>query len=272
MSTDATADSERLDGVPPHVWYRVYRVSQRSPIRRVFPMAQATPDAQLTREIIRARSELGRLSGAGVRAVWTREVGDGTDDDERLAIMGFDSRNNEGERSIVSEPSDYAKPLITPSGDRAVFSKLSDDGVYVVDWDGGNERRVASGFGLVVWRDPSNGREWVYVGSEQAGRDPPAYRLITRHLLDDPSTAEPVWDAQPVSGNSFQLSRDARFAADSSHGRQPGWPISTPVRGVGSARGVGPPSPQMTAVCSGSSTGPTETSPSSTLIGSVDGG
>ena len=118
--------------------------------------------------------------------MWTREVGDGTDDDERLAIMGFDSRNNEGERSIVSEPSDYAKPLITPSGDRAVFSKLSDDGVYVVDWDGGNERRVASGFGLVVWRDPSNGREWVYVGSEQAGRDPPAYRLITRHLLDDP--------------------------------------------------------------------------------------
>ena len=175
-------------------------------------VAQAAPDAQLTREIIRARSELGRLSGAGVRAVWTREVGDGTDDDERLAIMGFDSRNNEGERSIVSEPSDYAKPLITPSGDRAVFSKLSDDGVYVVDWDGGNERRVASGFGLVVWRDPSNGREWVYVGSEQAGRDPPAYRLITRHLLDDPSTAEQVWDAQPVSGNSFQLSRDARFA------------------------------------------------------------
>ena len=175
-------------------------------------MAQAAPDAQLTREIIRARSELGRLSGAGVRAVWTREVGEAPTTMSDCPSWAFDSRNNEGERSIVSEPSDYAKPLITPSGDRAVFSKLSDDGVYVVDWDGGNKRRVASGFGLVVWRDPSNGREWVYVGSEQAGRAPPAYRLITRHLLDDPSTAEQVWDAQPVSGNSFQLSRDARFA------------------------------------------------------------
>ncbi|HSF18195.1 MAG TPA: hypothetical protein VLK65_21855 [Vicinamibacteria bacterium] len=181
----------------------------------------ADPEAPLSAASAPAASptpagfEAEKLAGGPVRVVWTRDVGDGTDiisSGERLVLMGLDSRDDLAERLILSEPSSYAKPLITPRGDRVVFSKTSENSVHIVDWDGTGERRLASGFLLTVWKDPRSGREWAYVGSEQAGRNPPAYRVITRHLLDEPAVAERVWNGEPVSGNTFQLSRDGRFA------------------------------------------------------------
>ncbi|HXV62390.1 MAG TPA: hypothetical protein VEK15_16935, partial [Vicinamibacteria bacterium] len=181
----------------------------------------AGPDAPLSAARAPAASptpggfEAERLAGAPVRVVWTRDIGDGTDiisSGERLVLVGLDSGDELGERPILSEPSSYAKPLIAPGGDRVVFSKTSEDSVHIVDWDGTGERRLVSGFALAVWKDPRDGREWVYVGSEQAGRNPPAYRVITRHLLNEPSVAERVWAGERVSGNTFQLSRDGRFA------------------------------------------------------------
>jgi hypothetical protein len=163
----------------------------------------------------RVRFLLERLAGARVRVVWTRDLGDGTDilsSGEKLMLMGFDSGDHRGERPILSAPAGYAKPLITPNGDRVVYSKLSDDSVYVVDWDGNDERRLASGFGLTTWRDPRDRREWVYIGSEKTRRDPGGYRTITRYVIDDPRVSEPVWKGKPVTNNSFQLSRDGRFA------------------------------------------------------------
>ena len=75
MSTDATTYGERLDGVPPHVWYRVCTESANDPQSDTSSsssssVAQAAPDAQLTREIIRARSRAGAaLRGWSARGV-----------------------------------------------------------------------------------------------------------------------------------------------------------------------------------------------------------
>ena len=151
-----------------------------------------------------------------MRVAWTRDVGDGTDFvslGDRLVLMAYDSHDDRGERVVLDEAASYARPLITPTGASIVFSIRHQGAVYSVSWDGSGLRRLAEGFGLAVWSDPVDGAEWVYVGVDPAPTDPPSYRVVRRHRLDDPTRSELVWDAQPVSADSFQLSADGRTAA-----------------------------------------------------------
>lgn len=151
-----------------------------------------------------------------LRVVWTRDVGDGTDFvslGNQLVLMAYDSRDGQGERVVLGETASYAKPLIAPDGETVVFSIRSQDAVYAIDWDGHALRRIADGFGLDVWADPVDGRQWVYVGADEAPTDPPSYPVVRRHWLEDPAVSEVVWDAQPVSGDSFQVSADGRTAS-----------------------------------------------------------
>ena len=150
------------------------------------------------------------------RVAWTRDVGDGTDVlsfGDQLVLMGFDARDGHGERVILEQPASYAKPLITPSGDEIVFSIREEGAVYVIRWDGSELRRVADGFALAVWKAPASGEEWVYVGTREVKTDPPSYRAIRRYRLEEPTErGQWIWNAQPVSADSFQLSADGRYA------------------------------------------------------------
>ncbi len=151
-----------------------------------------------------------------LRVAWTRDVGDGTDFvslGDRLRLMAYDSVDGVGERSLLPETASFAKPLIAPSGDVVVFTNRRQGVVNAINWDSSGLRRIADGFGLDVWSDPGDGIEWVYVGVDERPTDPPSYAAVRRYRLDDPSVSETVWDAQPVSGDSFQLSADGRSAA-----------------------------------------------------------
>ena len=148
------------------------------------------------------------------RVVWTRDLGDGTDYISRgnqLVLMAYDSHDGRGERMLLETVAGYAKPLITPSGGDVIFSDRAKKTVYAVRWDGSDRRRIANGFGLAVWADPETGDEWVYVGRRPKGGSNPSYRRVYRYRLDD-RKRELVWDAQPVTGNGFQLSADGRYA------------------------------------------------------------
>ena len=151
-----------------------------------------------------------------LRVAWTRDVGEGTDVvsyGDQLVLMAYDSEDGRGERVVLDEPASYAKPLITPDGASIVFTIRHQGTAYAIDWDGTGLRRVADGFALDVWADPEDGTAWVYVGGDERPTDPPSYPLVRRHRLDDPAVSEVVWDAQPVSGDSFQVSADGRTAA-----------------------------------------------------------
>ena len=157
-----------------------------------------------------------RLTGAHTRVVWTQDAGDGADYNSarpQQTLMGFDNGDGRGERSILGTISNYAKPLITPVGDRVVFSNRHEQHVFIVNWDGTQVRRLASGFALEVWRDPTSGIEWVYVGSDEADTQATSYRQIRRYQLDSPGTGELVWDQSPVSEDNFQLSFDGRHTS-----------------------------------------------------------
>src|SRR5262245_13026808 len=69
------------------------------------------------------RAEVRALSGAGTRVVWVQH--DGKDPEaigDQLVLMGLDSEDGKGERVILGQPGSYVKPMITPRGDRIVFS------------------------------------------------------------------------------------------------------------------------------------------------------
>lgn len=157
----------------------------------------------------------GPAAAPRLRVAWTRDVGDGGDVislGERLVLMAYDSHDGRGERAVLRETAGYAKPLITPDGASIVFTIRRQNAVYAIDWDGTGLRRLSDGFGLDVWADPLDGAQWVYVGVDEIATDPPTYPVVRRHRLDDPAVSEVVWDARPVTADSFQLSADGRTA------------------------------------------------------------
>ena len=155
----------------------------------------------------REMSGVETLTGARTRVVWARDLSDGTDvfgTSGQLVLMGYDSRDGLGERVLFSNPSSIVTPLITPKGDRVVFSDSIGEQTSLVDWDDSRLTRLADGIALAVWLDPATQIEWVYVGSDMSA-DVEAYRTVKRYQIDHPEIAELVWDTQPVG--SFQLSR-----------------------------------------------------------------
>lgn len=158
-------------------------------------------------------SELYALTGAPARAVWVQ--GDGTDPraaGDQLILMGLDTQDGRGERTILTERRSYVKPMITPRGNRVIFSSRVEPGppeTFIVNFDGSGLRKLAPGFALAVWENPVDESEWVYIGTDNIKHD---FKTVTRFPIDAPDKREPVWNASLVSMDTFQVSADGRFA------------------------------------------------------------
>lgn len=158
-------------------------------------------------------SELRQFTGTHTRIVWVQ--GDGTDPyaiGTNLTLMGIDSDDGRGERAIVAERRNFMKPMLTPRGDRILFSTnptVAPPQVFVLNWDGSDLAPLARGFALAVWENPLDGSEWAYVGQDN---DEYNFRRVVRFPIDNPSAEELVWDKTLVSGDTFQVSADGRFA------------------------------------------------------------
>ena len=157
---------------------------------------------------------LRAFTGAATRVVWVQS--DGTDP---LAagdqiLMGLSTEDAKGERVILGRRQSYVKPLLTPRGDRIVFSTRPRTAVQ------GVRRRVGRigltglgrGFALAVWENPADGQTWVYLGT---GNKDKSYDFptVSRFPINEPAKTELVWNKTLVSADTFQLSADGRFAA-----------------------------------------------------------
>ena len=157
---------------------------------------------------------LRALTGTRTRVVWVQE--DGTDPlafGSNLALMGLDTDDSRGERIITAERRSYVKPLLTPSGDRVVFSSRTPEGarIFVVNWDGTGLTPLGAGYALAAWRHPSEGSEWVYATVDTEKQPGPPN--VSRFRIDRPHERELVWNKTPVALDSFQVSSDGRRAA-----------------------------------------------------------
>ncbi|MEO2004879.1 MAG: PKD domain-containing protein [Candidatus Poribacteria bacterium] len=147
------------------------------------------------------------LTGAHTRLVWVHDEGGAH------AVHGFDTDDGAGIRRIATDVRTYAKPMLTTDGTRVVFTRRSENAVYLVNWDGTGLRKLVNGFASDVWRDPVTGVEWLYVrGGDGAYTNP-----LLRYQLDDPSTADTVWQQTPLGHKQvpwYTLSRDGTRAVD----------------------------------------------------------
>lgn len=174
----------------------------------IHPAGHAQTPAQ------KAAAEIKALTGAPARIVWVQDAGNGKDvmaQGENLRLMGFDTEDGKGERAILSAASNYVKPLITPKGNRVVFTNRRKNKVYVVNWDGNGLREIADGGAVEVWMDPADGAEWVFYQERAADKSKP----IRRARLDNPKVKRTVWDKTHVDAmehGSFQLSADGKKA------------------------------------------------------------
>jgi hypothetical protein len=160
-----------------------------------------------------AVSELRSFTGAHTRLVWVQ--GDGTDpetESTNLVLMGLDSDDGRGERVIVSQRRSIVKPRFTSRADRVVFSSRILPGppeIFVVNWDGSGLRKLADGFAMALWRNPADGTDWVYAGTENKKY---AFAKVTRFPIDAPEKRELVWDTTLVSMEGFNVTPDGRYA------------------------------------------------------------
>jgi hypothetical protein len=160
-----------------------------------------------------AGADLRAFTGTHTRVVWVQ--GDGTDPyaiGTNLTLRGFDSHDRRGERALLSERRNFMKPMITPRGDRILFSTnptVAPPQVFMLRWDGSGLVPLVDGFALAVWENPVDGSEWAYVGQDSEEYN---FRRVIRFPIDNPSATELVWDKTLVSGDTFQVSADGRFA------------------------------------------------------------
>jgi hypothetical protein len=159
-------------------------------------------------------ADLRDFTGTPTRVVWVQ--GDGTDPyafGTNLTLMGFDSEDGRGERPLLPERRSYVKPMLTPRGDRVVFSTSPMGGgqpqVFLLRWDGTDPAPLVDGFALAVWENPLDASEWVYVGQNN---DEGSFGRVVRLAIDKPAEVELVWDKTLVSYDTFQVSADGRFA------------------------------------------------------------
>lgn len=159
-----------------------------------------------------AQSPLRALTGAQTRVVWVQHQKDnGSDPFARgrdLRLMAYDSDDGKGTRAVLPTSDNYVKPLLTPDGQRIVYSSYATNAFFVVNWDGSRRRKVWDGFAVDMVSDPNDGTVWVYYQERKADTKNP----IRRRRLDSQQGDELVWSKTPVSVDSFQVSRNGRYA------------------------------------------------------------
>lgn len=162
-----------------------------------------------------AALDLAGLTGAPARLVWVRQVeGDGTDvfaEGAGMRLMGLDTADRRGERAILEAVGSYHKPMITPRGDRVVYTDRVRGTIHAVSWSGASRVDLAEGIAVALWMDPRTGKEWVYALPPKRRPREPGSGPLFRFPLDSPAGRETVWDATRVTFDGLSVAADGRL-------------------------------------------------------------
>lgn len=160
-------------------------------------------------------SKIRALTQAQTRIVWCQDMGDGVHSGAGTVVtqrrlMGFDTEDGRGEHVILSTLSDYARPMLTPRGDRIIFSHRPENKIYIVNWDGSGLRCLGNGYALEVWRDPVSNVEWVYGSTPMPDPRTTTHHTVQRAPIDHPDRLETVWTRTRIDVDNFQLSANGQ--------------------------------------------------------------
>ena len=175
---------------------------------------------------------LRELTGGRTRVVWIQDLGDGSDylaQRNQLRLMAFDTDDRQGERVLVEGPRNIAKPMLTPDGNRVVFSDRQRREMFMIGWNESEPRSLGPGFALHVWQDPETSVNWLYYTKKPVDdgkvlqtheaiyrRGLPPYPRSWKTALQRLRGAfheERIWSQTHVSEDNFQLSANGRYAS-----------------------------------------------------------
>jgi len=125
--------------------------------------------------------------------------------------MVFDTE--EGRERVftpAATPDAYCLPLITPNGERLIWTRGRQD-IFIADWNGRNARPLCTGLHAMGVAEDPPGTEWVYVGEEEGGDGAGYPKAIYRYQIDKPSVKQLVWNKTNI-GMRFEISRDGKWA------------------------------------------------------------
>lgn len=173
--------------------------------------------------------EIEAFTGGHTRIVWSQSRKKGTSDtfatSDGLILMGVDSRNGLGIRTVIEKPGNYSRPLLSTDGTTILYTdkntvrkggkKHYKPFIYRTDWKGTKPAKVAEGYATQCWRDPATGIEWVFaVRNLRAtkGLSLEGQRLV-RFQLADPTKEEVLYDDTYITPDNIQFSRDGTRAS-----------------------------------------------------------
>lgn len=172
--------------------------------------------------------------GRKVRLVWVESTSTSNPDifarSEALHLGTFDSQAG-GYRRLTKKPGNYSRPIITPDGRQVLYTANPqtkqgtpvawNPRIHALNWDGGNDLELLSGFCVDAWQDPATGKVWVYALSTLSSHNKLALdgETLVRFQLDDPGKVEAIWKVTGLSTDNLQISRDGRYM-----GAQFPWP------------------------------------------------
>jgi hypothetical protein len=134
--------------------------------------------------------------GEDVRFVWLEYVRDGKPN-WKTKIKVYDTESNQVRQVCPNNDcgeQNYEKPLLTPDGNRIVYTIWDQNKFYITDIDGNNAKYLADGYATCV-RTIDN-VTWVYA---QVGNEGPMWRFNA----DNASSKELVWD-KTGTGDQYQ--------------------------------------------------------------------
>ena len=151
------------------------------------------------------------------RVVWA-EAADAEQKDAfvnhaEFRLMGLDSHDGKGARPLRDELQCYRRPILTSDGTAVVWTDSISREHWTMKWDGSGVRKLGTGYAVDTWKDPVNGREWVYAGRKATDEFHHILDTVERFPLSDPSKVEPVWNATKVAFDNFQLPRGGKTFA-----------------------------------------------------------
>ena len=181
-------------------------------------------------DIVHSEEELRHIvsemtGGKRARIVWVeshaKKEADPIARGKELRLVGFDSKED-GYEIISEELANYAKPLITPDGEKVLYT---DKGavyttevpdfhpqVHLIDWDGENDHILTPGFCVDVAIDPKTNVTWVYALEKLNPSNKAALsgENLFRFQLNDPTKREPLWNKSELTIDNLQFSRDGK--------------------------------------------------------------
>lgn len=127
-------------------------------------------------------SKIRQMTGARTKIAWIRASGGkghpfgaGMEPGDNVIwrIVVIDTDGNGGaERYLIDKLGAYSHIEITPSGKRVLYA--SQGAVWVIDWDGKNQRKLLDKAATVAVAEDPPGTEWVYVKEAENSNKIPA--------------------------------------------------------------------------------------------------